>query len=257
MFKRAFQESPNLFLRCVKQIVDLRLVYRSRVDKPPITPSEIERLNELLRDLGYEITSLKDPTFLSRLAQDEKARQPIQKEPASAGKNGNEFIDPAKLDSLSKELMSLENLMPQDRGYRFEAFLNRLFDIYGMAPKQPFRNRGEQIDGSFIHRHETYLLEAKWQSKEIAVRDLYTFASKVETKASWARGLFISESGYTPEGLFAFRQGKPTSIICMNGLDLFLILHHRLALEEVLDRKKRHAAETGAAFIEVRDLYQI
>lgn len=41
----------------------------------------------------------------------------------------------------------------------------------------------------------------------------------------------------------------------MDGYDLYLILEHALNLEEVIDYKKRHAVETGQAFIPVRDLY--
>jgi hypothetical protein len=151
--------------------------------------------------------------------------------------------------------MTLEKLDAQKRGYAFEKFLNRLFEVHNMAPRDPFRNRGEQIDGSFVHRYETFLMEARWQARETATNDLYVFASKVETKAAWTRGLFISHAGFTEDGLFAFRQGKPTSIVCMNGLDLLMLLENRLDLDEVLDRKKRRAAETGRAFVELRDLY--
>jgi hypothetical protein len=39
-----------------------------------------------------------------------------------------------------------------------------------------------------------------------------------------------------PMGFFAFRQGKPTSIVCMDGLDLYLLLEQGLELVEVLDQ---------------------
>lgn len=255
MFKGAYQEHPHKLLAVVKQIVDLGLVYRSRSDKEPITRREVQRLNELLLDLGLRVVSLSDPAFLSRLPS-EKQTPKAEAVAASATFHPRTKVPEAKVCAeLKGQLLSMAPLPPQERGYKFEAFLNRLFESYGMAPKRPFRNRGEQIDGSFVHRHETFLLEAKWQAPEVAVRDLYTFASKVETKAAWARGLFISESGFTEDALFAFRQGKPTSIICMNGYDLFLLLEHRLDLEEVLDRKKRHAVETGGAFVQITGLY--
>jgi hypothetical protein len=41
----------------------------------------------------------------------------------------------------------------------------------------------------------------------------------------------------------------------MDGLDLFLLLDHGLELEEVLDRKKRSAVETGRAFVAISDLF--
>jgi hypothetical protein len=41
----------------------------------------------------------------------------------------------------------------------------------------------------------------------------------------------------------------------MEGLDLYLMLQHQLDLEDVLDRKQRHAAETGEAFIRIDELF--
>lgn len=258
MFKACYEEHPHKLLAVIKQIVDLGLTYRIRSEKGPISRREIESLNDLLLQLKLKIVSLNDAGFLSRLPAEPKA--PKDDTPASRSAAQPVSIKPKSVDeaacvALRDELMAMAKLKPQDRGYKFESFLNRLFALHGMEPKKPFRNRGEQVDGSFVHRHDTFLLEAKWQSPEIAVRDLYTFASKVETKAAWGRGLFVSESGFTDDGLFAFRQGKPTSIVCMNGYDLYLLLKHRLDLAEVLDLKKRHAAETGAAFISVDKLY--
>ena len=34
------------------------------------------------------------------------------------------------------------------RGYAFEAFLNRLFDEFGLSPRKALKIVGEQIDGS-------------------------------------------------------------------------------------------------------------
>lgn len=250
MLKAAYEDNPRKMLRAIKQIVDLGLGYRSRGDKVPISRQEVELLNELLLRLKLRIESLNAEEFLCRLPGKAPEPKPQPKDGSSP-----KALDPNKCRVLREKLISLSSLLPQERGYKFESFLNELFAFNGMEPKRPFRNRGEQIDGSFVHRHEIFLLEAKWQTAEIAVRELYAFASKVETKAAWARGLFISESGFTEEGLFRFRQGKPTSIICMNGYDLYLLLEHRLKLEEVMDLKKRHAVETGDAFIPVKDLY--
>ena len=81
---------------------------------------------------------------------------------------------------------------------------------------------------------------------------LRAFNSKVEDKAAWSRGLFISQSGFTPAGLSAFGQGK--SVVCMDGLDLYEILDQQLDFADVLSLKVRRAAETGQAFIRLRDL---
>ena len=82
-----------------------------------------------------------------------------------------------------------------------------------------------------------------------------TFSGKVEGKAEWSRGLFVSYSGFSDDGLQAFARGRRTNIVCMDGLDLVQILSGGLNFVEVIQKKKRRAAETGSAFVPVRDLF--
>ena len=162
---------------------------------------------------------------------------------------------PQALQDLDDRLLKLSTLKPQARGFAFERFLNDLFTVYNLDPRRPFRLTGEQIDGSFQLHQEIYLVEAKWQDERTGQADLLTFAGKVDGKAQWSRGLFVSYSGFSDDGLQAFARGRRTSIICMEGLDLAQILSGRLDLVEVIERKKRRAAETGSAFVPVRDLF--
>ena len=173
--------------------------------------------------------------------------QPCPAKPATGA------VDNAKLGKLKDELLGLHQLAAQARGYAFEGFLKELFDAFGLAARQAFRLRGEQIDGSFQLGHETYLLEAKWQNAQTGVADLHAFHGKLEQKASWTRGLFVSNSGFTDDGLAAFGRGK--RLVCVDGLDLYDIMHRGIALGEALERKIRRAAETGHPFARIRDLY--
>lgn len=160
--------------------------------------------------------------------------------------------DAAATSTLAARLIDVSSLDPQPRGYAFERFLKDVFDAYGMSARASFRLAGEQIDGSFALGEQTYLLEARWRNERVSVETLRAFNAKVEDKASWSRGLIISQSGFTPEGLDAFGRGK--SVVCMDGLDLHEILSRRLDLVEVIALKVRRVAETGAAFVRVRDL---
>ena len=153
---------------------------------------------------------------------------------------------------LFSKLISVSALDPQPRGFAFEKFLKELFDVNGMDGRASFRVVGEQIDGSFEMSGETYLLEAKWTSKPVDVSDLRSFNAKVEDKASWSRGLFVSDSGFTEDGLLAFGKGK--RLVCMDGLDLSEMLQNKLSLQEVLSKKVRRAAETGKPFVRLREL---
>ncbi len=183
---------------------------------------------------------------INRLGGSSDDAQGPQEAPKSA-------FDQLRIASLREDVVKLSKLAPQARGYAFEGFLKSLFETYGLKPRDAFRIRGEQIDGSFVLANETYLLEAKWESAPTGVADLHVFQGKLEQKAAWARGLFISHAGYSEDGLAAWGRGK--RVICMDGLDLYEMLHRSLPLDHVLDRKIRRAAETGAAFVRVRELF--
>jgi predicted protein tyrosine phosphatase len=82
---------------------------------------------------------------------------------------------------------------------------------------------------------------------------LRSFNAKVEEKAAWSRGLFVSHSGFTSDGLAAFGRGK--RVVCMDGFDLYEMLDKNLSFADVMAKKVRRAAESGNPFVRVRDLY--
>lgn len=172
---------------------------------------------------------------------------------ASAAGTSVPAFDRPRLTQLEADLVALDRLAPHARGYAFEKFLKRLFDVYGLAAQDPCRLRGEQIDGSFQFVNNIDLVEAKWQGPPIGVAELHTFHGKIEQKAAWTRGLFVSNSGFSDDGLAAFGRGK--RVICMDGYDLHEALHREIPLSTVLERKVRRAAETGSPFVRVRDLF--
>lgn len=170
-----------------------------------------------------------------------------------AGESPKAAYDKPKLLALRNELIAFAQLEPHARGYAFESLLRDLFNVFGLQAREPFRLKGEQIDGSFVLQGETYLVEAKWQAEKTGVADLHTFHGKLEQKAAWTRGLFVSNSGFTEDGLAAFGRGK--KVICMDGLDLYETLSRELPLNHVLESKVRRAAETGLPFARVLDLF--
>ena len=171
---------------------------------------------------------------------------------ASTAAQQERLVDPAVTSALATRLVEVSTMDPQARGYAFETFLKDVFDAYGMSARAAFRLRGEQIDGSFVLGDQTYLLEARWRSAQVDVATLHAFNGKVEEKANWSRGLIISQSGFTADGLHAFGRGK--RVICMDGLDLHEILSGRLHLADAIAQKVRRAAETGMVYVPVRDL---
>lgn len=230
-------------LRCFLRKVDVPTAVR--------TLKALWEYREAVRQRAGKAESIENAhgrllSLLNRLEGKPDAAQPAGQAPKPA-------FDRPKLLALQNTLISFAQLEPHARGYAFEALLRDLFNVYGLEAREPFRLKGEQIDGSFVLQGETYLVEAKWQNDKVGVADLHTFHGKLEQKAAWTRGLFVSNSGFTEEGLEAFGRGK--RVICMDGLDLFDTLGRELPLNHVLDRKVRRAAETGLPFARVRDLF--
>ncbi|HDF2344529.1 TPA: restriction endonuclease [Morganella morganii] len=173
---------------------------------------------------------------------------------AAAG-NAPVLIVPTGFDSnyFIRGLESLHKQSPQQRGYKFEEWLNELFTACWLSPKGAFRLKGEQIDGSFQLNNETYLVEAKWHNVKTGNADLHVFQGKLEQKAAWARGVFISWEGFTQDGLDAWGKGK--RIICVSGYDLFLMLKNNISFRGLMEEKIRRAAETGRFYVKIDEIY--
>jgi hypothetical protein len=232
-------------MRCFLQTVDIPTVVRAL--------KALWEYREAIRARDQQTETVENAegrllALINRLEGKSEVTNATGQAPAPA-------FDRPRLIQLKAELLGLYQLSPQSRGYAFEKLLCDIFNVYGLAAREPFRLRGEQIDGSFQLSNETYLLEAKWQGDQTGVADLHTFHGKLEQKAAWTRGLFISNSGFTADGLVAFGRGK--RVICMDGLDLHTTMHREIPLNHVLDRKVRVAAETGSPFVPVHELFPL
>ena len=236
------QNQDSSFCPLILEVVRRGMSYRQNKGSP-INREEIDTLNEIVAEVGFKIPELYDRKFLSDLPRESQETLETEDLPDSL------------FQELTEKLINLNSLPPQKRGFEFEKFVKDLFEAFKLAPRSSFRLVGEQIDGSFQFQDETYLVEATWQNEKVGEGKLLTFYGKVGGKAQWSRGLLISVSGFSTDGLEAFARGKPTNIICMDGYDLYSILKNKLNLCTVLAQKVRRAAETNQAFVPVRDLF--
>lgn len=230
-------------LRCFLQTVDKPTVARSL--------KALWAYREALQQRSGQTDDVQNArarfqSFINRLEGRPDNARPPKPEPVAS-------FDRKKIGELKRDLLAVTSLQAHARGYAFERFLCGIFEAHGLAPQEPFRLRGEQIDGSFQFGNDTYLVEAKWHGSPIGVADLHVFHGKIEQKAAWTRGLFVSNSGFSEDGLAAFGRGK--RVVCMDGFDLYETLEREIPLTQVLERKVRRAAETGSPFVRVRDLF--
>jgi hypothetical protein len=141
----------------------------------------------------------------------------------------------------------------QQRGYELERLLNDLFKLFDLDPKASFKLKGEQLDGAYTFENTDYLVEAKWQSNPIRATELDGLAAKVRRKLDNTLGLFISINGFSPEAILTHSANRPV-LLLMNGADLSAVLESRIDLQELLRRKRRHAAQTGNIFFQYWDM---
>jgi len=232
------------FCALIIQIVRRGLKYRGKSN--PITKEEIEQLNRFVMELGFKIAELWDPIFLKSLPSTKYKEDKVD----VIKKSNLKDTLPLLLDNL----INLEKVDPQARGYEFEKFLTTLFNIFDLKARSPFRLTGEQIDGGIELDSNVYLIEAKWQSMPVGNAELLALYGKIGGKATWSRGIFISYSGFSNEGLEAFSKGRPTNLIAVSGQDLYFILEGGMPLDQMIRLKTRLAAEEGKVYVPVQEL---
>ena len=175
------------------------------------------------------------------------SREAVQREAAeTAARESNRRLHESRLNDLHEQFVRMQQSSdnPQSRGKWFEAFLNMLFELWDLNPRASYSIKHEQIDGAFTFRTDDYILEARWWADLLEPKHLNDFKVKVDGKARNTLGLCVSISGFT-DGAIEKHSGARTPLILMDGPDLMPILEGYIDLTEVLELKRRHAAETG------------
>lgn len=248
LLERTLEFRRGRFEPLILEIVRAGLTYRQKNAKP-VGPDEVERINGLLLEIGFKFPDLWDRDFLASLRADGTTRATERVEQARAAERLRETERSRRsqaLESLKNEFIALHD--DPDRhsaGLKLETVLNRLFELHGLAPREPFRVRGEQIDGSFELDHEVYLLEAKWHQEPCPAADLYIFREKIEGKSKFTRGVFLSINGVSRDAAHAITQGKQPNFFIIDGYDLMMALEDNVGLPVFLRRRQRLLAEQG------------
>jgi Restriction endonuclease len=139
-------------------------------------------------------------------------------------------------------------------GLALEKLLNRLFELFDLKPRQPFRVAGEQIDGSFELDGQIYLLELKWEQNPLPEADLLVFRGKIEGKSTFTRGVFIALNGISDQARDAITRGKAPSFFVMDGYDLMMVLSEAVNLTHFLRQRVRLLAEEGRVCVPFSEL---
>ena len=146
-------------------------------------PFDKLELLEIIRDHFYkefpdDLFKLVDSEAFYSMALNKVQRQDLKDEteklkqiisilkiPEVAGGLSIKDLRGDKLAELKKEYEDMEKMdssESQKRGYQFEAWLKKLFDVFELKPRASYKTSIDQIDGSFELDGKEYLLEAKW-----------------------------------------------------------------------------------------------
>jgi hypothetical protein len=257
LLERTLTQRRHLFEHVILEIVRAAIVYRHKKGKP-IAREEIDTINGLILELGFRFPELWDTTFLDSLEIDAGRRakqyveEAIKQDRLKATKRSQRS---SEVDGLKAEFLALHH--EEDRhaaGYALERILNRLFALHDLAPREPFKVVGEQIDGSFDLDHETYLVEAKWEKDPLPESSLLVFRGKIEGKSAFTRGVFIALNGISEQAQEAIIRGKQPTFFVMDGYDLTMVLSDEVKLDEFLRQRRRLLAEEGLVVVPYPEL---
>lgn len=248
--------------RFLEAVVGASLGYR-RAKNNPLTYNEVMSLVDLAGQLGHPAPSLKEPKFLARLAGAPTASPrpvtaPTAKPKTSATSTASDASkqkDPTALVALKERFLVLAG--QEDRqaaGQALNTLLTDLFELADLAPSEPFRVVGEEIDGAFDFNHEIYLVEAKWTTAKTSAQPLYSFNEKIRRKSDYTRGIFVSINGYTDEALTAFRTGSTSRAVLIDGAHLMRVLDGGMSLAALLLKVTREFVQRGKIYLPASEL---
>jgi hypothetical protein len=92
----------------------------------------------------------------------------------------------------------------------------------------------------------------KFTREQADAPDIDSFLAKVNDKADNTMGIMVSMSGYSSTAIQQ-ASGRKTPVILMDYSHIYLNLGGTWTLSEVINRVRRHASQTGQAFLPVSE----
>jgi hypothetical protein len=183
------------------------------------------------------------------------AEQQAQRDRIAAARESQSELQATsrRLSELMTSYLEIVKMDAQPRGFALDELLRDLFDAFDLDPKASFKVTGEQIDGGFTLDNEHFLIEAKWESKPADRASLDVFAAKVRRRSDNTLGLFVAISGFHPNAVAA-HSGERSTLVLMDGSDVYAVLDKRIDLRELLRRKRRCAAMQGRIMITATEI---
>tara|TARA_R110002012_G_scaffold23885_2_gene80588 strand:+ start:2913 stop:3827 length:915 start_codon:yes stop_codon:yes gene_type:complete len=158
------------------------------------------------------------------------------------------MTDKSKLQERLDDLHS--KVGTQEGGYAFEEWFYDALDFCEIQNRRPYKTGGRQIDGSLTHQGTTYLVELKFTGGQCGAGEVDSLRAKIESKADNTMGILLSISGFSSVAINE-ASGRRTTLLLMDAPHLYAFLSGVISLNDVIARLRRHAAQTGEAYLPV------
>lgn len=177
----------------------------------------------------------------------QKSRDSFQKRQAEITRSQE------SLQRLADRLNELgTRLGDQQAGYDFQTWFYDLLDFSEIQNRRPYVHEGRQIDGSVTLSGTTYLVELKFTTSPVDPVAIGDFFKKVTDKADNTMGVFVSISGYTEVAKKEASSAK-TPLLLLDHSHFYLVLGGIIGMGDVIERIRRHASQTGDAYLAAKD----
>jgi len=209
-----------------------------------------EDSSQKIADAAKAVAELK--AYLK--AQDEETRSERDREQAKERAREERLKVQRSLTDKTKLQQRLDGLHPavgtQQGGYDFQDWFYDLLDYSEIQNRRPYVTNGRQIDGSLTLDSTTYLVELKFTASQAADTDIDSLRAKVDDKADNTMGIMASISGYSSVAITE-ASGRQTKLMLLDAMHLYLFLSGATSFAEIVSRVRRHASQTGEAYLPV------
>jgi hypothetical protein len=155
----------------------------------------------------------------------------------------------ASLEKLSVRLTELcGQVGTQQAGYAFQDWFYDLLDYFEIQNRRPYTHGGRQHDGSLTLEGTTYIVELKFTGDQVGAGEVDSLLVKVNDKADNTMGIFLSMAGFST---IAIQQasGRKTPLLLLDSTHVFSVLGGAKNLRDLILRCRRHASQTGEAYL--------
>ena len=165
-------------------------------------------------------------------------------------------LDHARLEAFREQFQEIYPMADSnERGTRFEKFMNEVFDYYSQRSERPFRRVGEQLDGLFVFDNHPYYVEIRWKKKKATAADVSVLRDRA--KAGFGgdtKALFLSFEGFSPECLQELEGRTDERVILMDGGDLMVVLQETMGFDVLLAEKQLHLSRTKKPYVSAYEI---